>query len=420
MKILASAILLLWSLQLCAQSPGMDMQSLRLKVAHNPVDANARISLAYQLMLSGNSSEALNHYETLLKQDAGNVSAIEGVLWALQAQERFRESIDKAGLFLKQNPALASLYSYKAFALSQLGFHLAARSLYAQGQSLNKDEALRQRTDLGLAWEYLLLKDYPAARAKLKKLGPDSDPQAWQQLARPEYKIALGGSSNYSNLHSVNLNLALRKSMWGAELGYEELLLDGSRFRKRIQATAMWQNPVANLSVSTSTLSGKDKRIYPVESSSLTLQPTLYYKQLQIKPSAGFIYGSYQRFDIQQADARLVIASDCLSGSYGFSQLYQDNDALDSDDQRQIHSFNLGIRPLNQLWITGYLFLGDSAWWTSPYGVIYDEFEASSNTYGLSLYSPIGKAMGLLLYTQIGKQNDESELSSSITLSYRM
>jgi hypothetical protein len=34
-------------------------------------------------------------------------------------------------------------------------------------------------------------------------------------------------------------------------------------------------------------LIGKDKRIYPVESSSLTLQPTLYYKQLQIKPSAG-------------------------------------------------------------------------------------------------------------------------------------
>jgi thioredoxin-like negative regulator of GroEL len=98
-KILASAILLLWSLQLCAQSPGMDIQSLRLKVAHNPVDANARISLAYQLMLSGNSSEALNHYETLLKQDAGNVSAMKECCGLCKLRNAFAKASTKPGSF---------------------------------------------------------------------------------------------------------------------------------------------------------------------------------------------------------------------------------------------------------------------------------------------------------------------------------
>jgi hypothetical protein len=150
------------------------------------------------------------------------------------------------------------------------------------------------------------------------------------------------------------------------------------------------------------------------------MQPIFYLDQLQVKPFLSGHYGSYHRFDIQQADLGLQIMGDRVSGGYSFSTLYQDNDAIDSDTEKPLHSINLGAKAYKDTWLRVYLYLGESAWWTSPYGVIYDDFEANSTVYGLSLSSPIGKKMGILIYSQIGNQNDEREYSSALTLSYSM
>ena len=61
------------------------LHHLRFQVAQNPTNANARMNLAYQLMLSGEYNEALSHYEALLLQGAKHEAAMTGVLWALQS-----------------------------------------------------------------------------------------------------------------------------------------------------------------------------------------------------------------------------------------------------------------------------------------------------------------------------------------------
>lgn len=417
MKLLSSLLLLLCLTLLCAQGTSSDMQSLRLKVAQNPIDAESRLSLAYQLMLSGNSAEALKHYETLLKQDPEHAQAMEGSLWALQVQERYQESVERARAFLKHSPEHSSILSYQAYGLSQLGLHLAARARYARAEQLARDDAARQSAKLGLAWEYIYLQDHPSAMAMLDS---SQDPQAMEFLNKARLKLSLGASTNYDGLNSGTLTVALHKAQWGLAASYEELLLDGSRFRKKLGATVDWQNPVANLKASVNTLSGRDKRVYPAVLYSLSMQPIFYLDQLLVKPSLTGHYGSYHRFDIQQADLGLQISGDRLSGGYSFSTLYQDNDALDSDTQEQLHSANLGIKAYKDAWLRAYLYLGEAAWWTNPYGIIYDDFEANSTVYGLSLSSPIGKKMGILIYSQIGTHNDETDFSSALTLSYSM
>lgn len=418
MRTVALILLLICLSLLTAQS--IDLQNLRLKVAQNPVDAASRLNLAYQLMLAGNTVEALNHYETLLKQDASNAAAMEGILWALQSQKRFDDSIRRADGFLKILPSHATVYNYKAFALSQKGLHLAARGQYSIAHKLAVDAATKQAASSGLAWEYLFLGNYAAASAKLSKLGNTSDPQALDYLHKARLKVALGASSDLDNLHSGSITGALHKAQWGFRASYGELFLSGSRFRKRMGTTADWQNPVANLKASVHTMIGNDKRVYPATQYSLSIEPIYYVDKLQVSPSLSAHYGSYQRFDVQQADLELQISSDDLSGGYSISKLYQDNDAMGSDTDKMLHSLNLGVRVFRQSWLTGYLFEGNQAWWNSPYGVIYDDFEANSSAYGLSLSSPIGKQMGILLYSQIGKHNDKTELSTSLTLSYSM
>jgi Flp pilus assembly protein TadD len=418
MKLIASLLLLFSMALLSAQTGASDLQSLRIAVAQNPVDATARINLAYQLMLTGNNSEALSHYETLLIQNNRNIPAMEGVLWALQTQGLYQESVDRAKAFLALSPATGSLHSYKAYGLSRLGLHLAARSAYSKAKRLSDDDSVQQSTKLGLAWEYLYLQDYASAKTQLSKLESRTDPHAGELLHDTELKIAVGAGTNYADLTSGNLNLAIRKAAFSAEANYDELMLDGARFRRSFGISAMWQNPVANLKVDSSILLGKDKRVYPANSYGMSLQPVFYLDKLQVKPSLSGHYGTYQRLDAQQADLGFELRSDRLSGSYSFSLLYLDKDSIDSDEREQVHSFSLGVKAYKQAWLKAYLMSGNTAWWTSPYGLVYDAFEANSSIYGLSLYSPIGKKMGFLLYSQIGTQNNETDISTALTLSY--
>lgn len=411
--------LLLFSLS-CLAAQGIDLQSLRLKVAQNPVDRSSRLDLAYQLMHSGASEEALKHYEILLKQDSGNTNAMAGILWALQSQQLFKESIQRADEFLKLQPEAATIYNYQAFALSQTGQHLSARGQYAKAQKLAMDEATRQAATLGLAWEYLFLQNFAAAKSKLIELGQNSDAQAFIYLSKARLKVSLSASSNLDDLHTASLNTAFQKAEWGLQASYEELFLQGSRLRHRMGATADWQHPWGSITASIHTLNGDSQRVYPATQYSTSLQALFYVDRLQFSPSLSGAYSSYQSLDIQQADLGLQISSDNLSGGYSLSLLYRDNDALDSDKTEVLHSFNLGARLYRQSWLFGYLFQGEQAWWKSPYGVTYDDFEANSTAYGLCISSPISRQTGILLCGQIGKHNDKTEYSTSLTLAYHL
>ncbi len=416
----AILLLLLCCAWLSAQTASPDLQNLRVWVAQNPGDASARLDLAYHLMLSGSVDEALKHYETLLIQHPKNEQAMAGVLWALQSSGRNQQSIFKADDFLKQHPDSATLHNYKAYALSQLGDHLAARKHYATARKLAKDDAQRHAATLGLAWEYLFLQDYSAATARLKRLEASSDSTANALLQKAHYSTSLSLSTNYDAALSGSLSLNMQKAVWSAAFKYDELLLKGSHFRHILGASVQWQNPIANLKLGVNSLAGEDKRVYPGFQYSLSLEPVFYLEQVQLCPSLGGHYSSYPRFDVQQADWGLSVKGDRLSGGYHYYVLYQDNDSIDSDRKETLHSFDLGALVHKQMWIRAYLVLGDQAWWSSPYDVINDDFETFSTVYGLSLYSPITKNLGILLYSQFGKQDNETDFSSALTLSYRI
>ena len=411
------AILLILSLGMLAAQTG-PVQNLRQQVAHNPLDASARLNLAYQLMLSGNSSEALSHYETLLRQDTHRETAMAGVHWALQSEKQFRQSIKRADEFLASSSNPSPILNYKAYALSAEGKHLNARSSYAKAGKLAQDESDAQRATLGLAWAYLWLSDVPRARTQLNKLTPESSLEPIKQLNTAHKRITLRGSTDYDDLISTGLSYQLHKAAWGFGAEYEELIVDSQRFRHKIGAHAQWQTPVTDITAAVRSFSGTDKRVYPGVHYSLELRSPYYLGKVRIVPSLRGHFASYQRFDTQQADLAMRMDSDDLSASYSYSLLYHDDDSIGSDHDEQIHSFSLGARVYRQSWLTAYVNLGDQAWWTSPYRVIYDDFDADNTVYGLSLSTPIHKKFNLLLYSQLGDNEDEAVFSSSLSLAY--
>ena len=414
------ALFLLCLISLMAQSPAPDVQALRLWVAENPIDSSARLNLAYQLMLVSQTDEALKHYETLLKQDPQNASAAEGILWALQSQHHFRESITRSEEFLRSFPLNASLHNYTAYGLSQLNLHLASRQHYAAAEELAIDATHRDNANLGLTWEYLFLKNYPAAKSALAQLKDDADPLAQSLIGKTNLQIAVGAGTDYQAKHSGNLSAALQKAEWSLKLSAEELIIDGSRFREKYGFAAGWQSPLAFLEASASRLSGKDERVYPATLIGLSIKPIFYLSKLQLTPSLSGAYSHFERFDVQQADLGLQVTSDIFSAGYSFSKVYQDNEALLSDSEKQLHSFTLGARIAPQIWLSAYLYEGKQAWWINPYGAIYDDFEASNRAYAFSLSSPLGTRMGIMLYQQIGVQDHETQQSSFVTLSYHI
>ena len=416
MKISFALLLILGLSLLAAQAD--PLHQLRLQVAQNPVNTDARLNLAYQLMLSGNSKEALSHYETLLKQKPGNEQAMSGVLWALQSEKQFHTSSIRADEFLLLASDPAIFHSYKAYALSMMGKHHSARQHYATAEKLAMDESTLQKAKLGLAWEYLWLLNYPDAKAKLKELPPPADLDATSKLKQSRQKISLSAGTDFQGISSGSLKYELSKTVWGFEAEYEELLVDSSHFRKKLGATILWQNQLANLKASVHSMTGKDHRVYPSSHYSLSLQSIHYLGKLQINPVIRGYYGSYQRFGSQQADLAVELRSDAINASYSYSLLYLDDDSIGSDTEKQIHSLSLGTRLYRQCWLTAYLHLGDEAWWTSPYMVIYDDFDANDTAYGISLSAPVKNNLNMLFYSQLGENEDEAVFSSSFTLAY--
>ncbi|HOA28709.1 MAG TPA: hypothetical protein PKL34_01630 [Candidatus Cloacimonadota bacterium] len=394
------------------------LHHLRFQVAQNPTNANARMNLAYQLMLSGEYNEALSHYEALLLQGAKHEAAMTGVLWALQSLGKYRESSLKADKFLSSSSDPSPILSYKAYALSATGRHLSARSYYSKAGKLAKNESTAQKSSLGLAWEYLWLSDAPRARVQLNKLTTEAavEPKEW--LDKASNMITLKAGTDYDDLISTGLSYQLHKAAWGFGAEYEELFVDSERFRQMISARAKWQSPIIDLTAAVKSLSGNDDRVYPGVHYSLALQSPYFLGKVRIVPSLRGHFASYQRFDTQQADLAMRMDSDDLSASYSYSLLYHDDDSIGSDHDEQIHSFSLGVRVFKQSWLTAYLHLGDQAWWTSPYMVVYDDFEADNTVYGLSLSTPIYQKFNLLLYSQLGDNDDEAVFSSSLSLAY--
>ncbi|HQQ67989.1 MAG TPA: hypothetical protein PLX77_04090, partial [Candidatus Cloacimonadota bacterium] len=243
-----------------------------------------------------------------------------------------------------------------------------------------------------------------------------AEPKEW--LDKAGKKITLKASTDYDDLISAGLSYDLHKTVWGFGAEYDELFVDSERFRHKIGARAQWQTPIIDLKAAVNSLSGTDKRVYPGVHYSLALQKPFYLGKVRITPSLRGHFASYQRFDTQQADLAMQIDSDDLSASYSHSLLYHDDDSIGSDHDEQIHSFSLGTRVFKQSWLTAYLHLGDQSWWTSPYMVIYDDFDTDNTVYGLSLSSPIHKKFSLLLYSQLGDNEDEAVFSSSLSLAY--
>jgi tetratricopeptide (TPR) repeat protein len=411
-------LLILCLIGMLAAQTNNQLPALRLRVAQNPVDAASRLELAYQLMLAGSPEEALLHYDTVLTQDPGQRTAAEGSLWALQALGRFKESLQRSNTLLRSMPDHAPFYSYYAYGASSLNRHLRARHAYAMAEKLAETAAIRNTATLGKAWEYLYLQDYPAARRAFRKLpnAPDSTATRWLQAH--SLLLALGFSSDYQDKKSGSFSAAYRKSGFSLKLGVEEIYLDGARFRTKQELRAGWQSPIGTLEAGAGMIHGDDQRVYPGNSYALAFKPAIYIGKLKLTPSLGAHYSSFERFDIQQADLGLKLDSDRLSASFSHSLVYQDNDALGSDTERSLTAFSLGGRIGSSTWLHGYLYLGNQAWWTSPYGVLNDTFTAHDSAYAISIYSPLSKKLGVLLYHQIGYQDNEADHSSSFSISY--
>jgi hypothetical protein len=98
--------------------------------------------------------------------------------------------------------------------------------------------------------------------------------------------------------------------------------------------------------------------------------------------------------------------------------MYVDQEIVGSDSSKTLHSLQAGYKVFTNTQLQAYLFLGNQAWWLSPYQVIYDEYDANDKAIALSLCQKMSDRIYAMVYHQIGFFENEAQHSSSLNLSY--
>lgn len=413
-------VLILLLVGLCfGQSSSSQIPNLRLLVAKNPVDIALRLNLAYNLALEGDYADALRNYETILIQDPDNVSAAEGVLWMMQMQGMYPESVARGRFLLQKHPQSSTIASYLAFGYARTNRHLAARSTYQRASTLGVNDLQTNAAQSGLAWAYIALQDYPAAQKALHSIPEQTDTDAQRVLDTPRMNVTANYHTDYSDVSGFGISGSWHKKNIKVSAQVAELLISNERFREKYTVDIALENHYARISAAHGILRGIDKRVYPASTSSISLYAKVYMHHLQITPALSASLGSYRRLDAQQGDAGIVVSSDRWELGARLSYVYLDRESLNSDVQNTIASLNIGLKPREGTYLGAYMFKGDQSWWISPYQVVNDEFEANDQTYALSVSQKISAKTSVMIYQELGFYENNAQHSSSFSLSYR-
>ncbi len=395
------------------------LNDLRRQVAQNPINSEARLNLAYTLMLSELPDEALTHYRLVLAQDSLNQAAAAGILWSLNTGRHWDESLKEAKRLVKTFPACAPLYSYRGFAQSQKGRMHHARHSYNKAVVLAQDNLVKGYAFQGLAWSHHFLGDYPASMKSLRQaqlLGcPDS--LAAEAFNRTELKLSIGSAWDFDQTLSYNASLGASWRRLDLSAMAEEVRLEQESYRQAYQIGLGYKiNPLA-INLRYSYLEGEEQRAYPAKSYGLGLESSIYVGAFRIKPAIRQDLGNYVRFNTYQSSVGLQLSTDALSLGAWLSYLYQDNESVGSDRKDYISQFSFHYQLSRFLNLGLYYNQGDQSWWMSPGGILNDSFYAVEKSLAISSKLNLSRIMALNIYYQKGWMDEESKDLLSLSLS---
>jgi tetratricopeptide (TPR) repeat protein len=387
------------------------MESKRIALAYDPTNDRVRCELAYYQMLAGLPEQALENYRTALSRDGTNPDARAGELWALNTLSRYKESIALAKQYLASNPVPLPRY-HLANALLATRKSYAASHQYRKVLAGSDDPIINAMALENLAWAYIGAGDQPRAEAVFKELvakaGHTSDPELKATLRKLTLsaETILGIKSNDAMFWSLTTGVRYRAFSLG--LTFDQFRLEGSRLRDNYRIRAGKQFIPADIALVLQSITGTDSRIYPGSSMALSISPKAYLGPLQTVARLAVNASTFKRHNAYQYDLGITLRSDFGSLGYQAAKIYQDNEAMNSDTSRWVHTLDLNA-PVWKGWRAGlHIGSGNLAWYTNPQGSITDDFEPVDSYAGLSLSIPVLKRARTILYYQYGSNDDTS------------
>lgn len=370
----------------------------KVQLAYNPIDDAQRLNLAYYYMMNGQADLALPQYRMVRQRDPANLTAATGTLWALTKLGNWTECIQAAKADLAAVPAEGMIYYYLGVAQAETRKTQFARVNYLRAIDLMRDSPYLELPQTGLGWAYLTLDDYPAARKhfQLVKTPVQPDP----------FVPAIGWETSFAQKDSTStfftLGASYTQESWRLQLRGEELLYQGKHLRWIMQGSLRKQFVPLDLKLGLQHLAGTDKRIYPGNVVSLSVQPKLYLNTIFIKPVAAQHTAFFPRFNVYQSDLGISLIYPPLTATYTTSYIYQDNEAVGSDTHNWVNTAASTVRIYGDIHLGLYAGWGKMAWLTNASGNIIDDFEPATSYYGAALDAYLNKHLRLTLYHQLG------------------
>ncbi len=394
----------------------------KVALAYDPLNDAQRLDLAYFQMLTGQYEQALPNYRLIISRDSTNANAAAGILWALNSQGKYSQTLREAKHFIKTNPHSGLLYYHQANALLNRGQSLSARTRYVRALNLLSNETLRQLPAESLIWCYQTLNDYPRSRQYLELLDPQSLINPKEVIRRKLYKTDLifsvqAGVKDTTSVFFETEAIARHRSM-SYKLKLEELLVNDAHYRWSVLVSAKTQTRHFDTSITALMLKSEDTRASEGYELSLEVKPRIYISSMLIRPVVSEHLASYTRFNAYQTDLGLELGIGKATMNYQAAYLYQDNDSIGADTYKWIQSMDIYYRISRIIACGLHAGKGDMAWYTNTLGSVTDDFEPSDGYYGASFSTGLSKHFRAVLYYQYGTRNEETSHLAYLRLSY--
>ncbi len=373
----------------------------------NPEDDTARLNLGYYYMMSHKPLLALREYRRITQRDSDNLDAWSGVIWAYNGMHQYKLARSTAQELVSLHREHAPFYNLLASAYLRLGDHTAARYNYSLALEHSPlDRSVRRAAYEGLGWSYYYLGDPNRSRdnfLKARSLIPAGEQVYGMDLIeRSNWQTEFAWTRPSSDANAYFASQSYSRGSWGLQAMIDEFQRDGKHYRTALQFQAHKQIGMIRSRASAQLLVGVDAESYPAQGLGVGNNAAVHIRTMALTPFHRFHLMHYPRFDVYQNDTGISINHAKADIGYQFTHLYQDNDALGSDEQRTQHHIWLGY-PIGSAGRLGfYAGWGDQSWWTTPAGASVDTYYGVDSYYGFDLFFPLAGGIYAGFYNQIG------------------
>ncbi|MDP2173793.1 MAG: hypothetical protein Q8M98_08845 [Candidatus Cloacimonadaceae bacterium] len=384
-----------------------------------PADASERINLAYYYMMDSKPDMALAQYQWVERENPNSGTAGEGILWALNSLKMYRHALAKADSLIAHHPHISMYRVYKGQAELQSGKPLRARLSYQKVLSSDQSDSLSQALARdGLGWAYLAVNDYGGAITVSGDIETPSSPL--REATRWHTFLTTGFSYKETGNYGFSASLGLQKRTWAMLASYHDQYVKDAHYRYMGSFKLGKQTKYADFGFRAATLIGEYEPVYPGKSFFAAATGKLYLSDALIKPIVAIHLSSYSRMNAYQGDLGFNARYGRMSVSYGFSGVYHDLEALDSDLREYVHTLGAAYQIFPALKMALHWIKGETSWWIDASGIIYDDFYGANEIYGLSAYLSLSRSLSLGLYYHLGIENDEYSdlIHTNISLRY--